>query len=347
MEDKDEIVVALVRRIEGKGCHSAADDLIALSESNMCARRELGRLILDGLVPGYTYQEGIELVEECVNAGDAQAAYTLALELDAWGHFAAADVTPERVFALYLLAAQKGHSGALNNLGWCFQTGFGVEPDETRAHELWLEAAAGGDVDAFANLGRDYDLGMGVAADENLARVWYTRAANAGHAGATVRLAELALRDSSGGSRISSALTALETVWANEEAPKYDRASAAYNLALAYEEGRGVAVDLSRSHLLLRWAALAGLAAAQVDLGYLLYNGEGLAADPEEAVRLYRLAAAQGNTSGMYNLAIACEDGEGVGQDIEEALRWYQRAAELGHEGSRAALSRLDSESTR
>jgi hypothetical protein len=84
-----------------------------------------------------------------------------------------------------------------------------------------------------------------------------------------------------------------------------------------------------------RLAAERGDAQAQVNLGVCFENGEGLAQDLSKAVRYYRLAAEQGLGAAQYDLGRCFEHGEGVAQDLVEAMRYYRLAAEQGDAAAR------------
>lgn len=150
---------------------------------------------------------------------------------------------------------------------------------------------------------------------------------------------------------------------------------AMYGLAMAFEQGRGVA---ARPEDALRWfrraadlghpaakfrvarslidsgrrvndkevvrlmqdAALSGLDEAQFWCGQAAYYGDvpGVQLDRKEAVRLWRASADQGHAAAACALATALWEGEGVAQDRSRALdRWKQGA----ERGSVDAASRL------
>jgi len=99
------------------------------------------------------------------------------------------------------------------------------------------------------------------------------------------------------------------------------------NLALCYEGGIGVTLNLKTAALWHRRAAEQGYHYAQYSLGAMFYNGKGVAKSYDEAVRWWRLAAAQGLAPALFYLGKCYANGDGVPQDDHEALRLVKRAA--------------------
>jgi len=107
-------------------------------------------------------------------------------------------------------------------------------------------------------------------------------------------------------------------------------AGAQFNLALMYDDGRGVPQDDAEAVKWYRLAAEQGNARAQYNLGVMYANGEGVPQDYAEAVEWYRMAAEQGHTRAQFNLALKYYKGEGVPQYYAEAAKWFRLAAEQG-----------------
>jgi hypothetical protein len=136
-------------------------------------------------------------------------------------------------------------------------------------------------------------------------------------------------------------------------------------LGYLYEQGQGVAKDVTaaarwyqaaaeKGHAWgqnqlgsLRWyraAAEQGWAPAQFNLGTMYHSGRGVPMDVAEARRWYRLAAEQGNAGGQYGLGWLYEHGEGVAKDVGEAKRLYELSAAQGNADAKARLQRLDAD---
>lgn len=72
------------------------------------------------------------------------------------------DGTPnyEISMQLYLKAAAQGSDMAMNNIGWAYHRGLGIEPDQAKAKEWFEKAIEKGNLYAMANLGIAYFNGM-------------------------------------------------------------------------------------------------------------------------------------------------------------------------------------------
>ena len=104
----------------------------------------------------------------------------------------------------------------------------------------------------------------------------------------------------------------------------------AFNTALAYENGIGVAVDKVEAARWYRVAADHGHTPAMINLAALLLAGPGVnrAADTTSAADLVRRAADAGSIDGMFNMGHLSENGTGIAKDMTEAQRWYRLAAD-------------------
>ncbi len=108
-------------------------------------------------------------------------------------------------------------------------------------------------------------------------------------------------------------------------------APAQFNLALAYELGRGVPADEREAFKYYRLSAEQGFATALFNVGNMYAAGRGVGQDLFESVIWYRQAADKGLVEAQFNLGLAYEAGRGVRQDENQAARWYRQAAERGY----------------
>ena len=79
-------------------------------------------------------------------------------------------------------------------------------------------------------------------------------------------------------------------------------AKAQYDLADAYFEGKGIAMDRKQGLVWLRKSAAQGYAGAEATLGYMYQKGIEIAPDAQEAANWYRKAARQNNTKAQTHL---------------------------------------------
>jgi TPR repeat protein len=91
----------------------------------------------------------------------------------------------------YFEAADRGHVGAMNDLGGMFEYGVAV-PKNSATALMWYERAAErGHVGAMIHLGQLSEIGEEVAQDYAEARRWYEKASALGNAAAMNQLADL------------------------------------------------------------------------------------------------------------------------------------------------------------
>jgi TPR repeat protein len=93
-----------------------------------------------------------------------------------------------------------------------------------------------------------------------------------------------------------------------------------------YDDG-----DYANAFQMWQMAAELGLAAAQVNLGFMLSNGEGVPKDEHKSFQLYQMAANQKHPEGYLNLSRMYSRGIGVKLDIDEASRYAQLARQAGN----------------
>ena len=125
---------------------------------------------------------------------------------------------------------------------------------------------------------------------------------------------------------------------AEAEAFRLYRASAArglpaamYQVARAYDHGRGAGRSITEAAVWYGRAADLGHAPSMASLGIMHEFGEGVPVDLAAALRLYRLAAEAGEAHGMTSLGYLYQQGKGVAKDGVEARAWYAKAAERGN----------------
>jgi len=103
-----------------------------------------------------------------------------------------------------------------------------------------------------------------------------------------------------------------------------------YNLALAYQEGRGTDVNLDQAIVWYEKAAAGGEPNALYTLGHMHHHGIGMERDFDAAAKAYRAAGENGHPKAMFNLARFYMRGLGVDRSFAEGVAWIEKAANQG-----------------
>ncbi len=107
-------------------------------------------------------------------------------------------------------------------------------------------------------------------------------------------------------------------------------ATAAYEVALRFAEGKGVPQDFEKAARWFERASSVGVVPAQFRLGTLHEKGLVGKKDINLARELYAKAADRGNAKAMHNLAVLDADGGDRGPNYKSAAHWFRKAAERG-----------------
>lgn len=99
-----------------------------------------------------------------------------------------------------------------------------------------------------------------------------------------------------------------------------------FDLALAYDAGRGVSIDKAHADTLYDRACDAGEARGCYNLALSYAKGEGVSADKARAAKLYQRACDGGWLDGCYNLARAYRKGDGVTASDATAAELFGKA---------------------
>ena len=106
--------------------------------------------------------------------------------------------------------------------------------------------------------------------------------------------------------------------------------TAAYEIALRFADGKGVAANFDEAAKWYDRAAQAGVVPAIFRLGTFYEKGLSVKKDTDIARRYYQQAAERGNAKAMHNLAVLDADGGGKGADYKSAAQWFRKAADRG-----------------
>ncbi|HKO71566.1 MAG TPA: hypothetical protein VJV58_11600 [Bradyrhizobium sp.] len=107
-------------------------------------------------------------------------------------------------------------------------------------------------------------------------------------------------------------------------------ATAAYEVAMRFAEGKGIAINYDEAAKWYDRAAQAGIVPAIFRLGTFYEKGLSVTKDVDIARRYYVQAAERGNAKAMHNLAVLDADGGGKGANYSSASQWFKKAADRG-----------------
>src|SRR5262245_27366932 len=223
----------------------------------------------------------------------------------------------------YLEAADRGHAGAMNDLGGVFEYGVGV-PKNLATALVWYEKAAEfGHAGAMTHMGQLSEDGLEIPQDFANARHWYEKAAALGNAASMNNLADLYRY----GRGVAPDLPAAANWYL--KAAKMGLASAMNSLGELSEAGTGVPQNYQSAMNWYQKAADLGNADAMGNLGALFEAGRGGPKNLEVAREWYVKGAALNGRVAMRNLGAMLENGRGGPKNLVEAKLWYERAAAL------------------
>ena len=227
----------------------------------------------------------------------------------------------EAAAALYRLAADKGNTFAMGQMGDVHFSGIGAMQNYGLAHDWYLKAAQKGDDWnrgwAMEYLGKIYRSGLGRDIDQKVAQKWLKKADKKDSFGASLLL------DKGPESPLSDAALARN---------RSDQAAASGDFAAAIA---GWEIDAASGDLNARY-----------NLGWAFQHGLGVAADSTKAIQHYKQAATAGHRSAlraitrlaehgdhelMVDVAEAYLAGKAVEQDGWLGREWLLRAEHLGN----------------
>jgi len=126
-----------------------------------------------------------------------------------------------------------------------------------------------------------------------------------------------------------------------ESAAEAGHAAAAYELGLAYQNGKGRPINHDEANKWVGIAADRGEPRALYLIGVTYALGEGVEQNDEVASAYFSEAANRGHSYAQYLLAEAYANGRGVPKDPEWAMVWYGKAARQGHREAQFAYGAL------
>lgn len=155
-----------------------------------------------------------------------------------------------------------------------------------KAFEWFMVAAKQHHTEAEYYVGLYYQNGKGVQENTEQAIFWYEKAAYKKDKNALYHLAMILIKQEKKEYALIAKLL--------EQAATLDHPHAQYNLAVMYQKGDGVKLDMNKALFWYEKAANANLAIAQYNLGMIYFEGAIIEKDEAKAKELWQKAAAQG-----------------------------------------------------
>ncbi|WP_028388068.1 tetratricopeptide repeat protein [Legionella fairfieldensis] len=233
---------------------------------------------------------------------------------------------------IYQYFADKGDKNAQLKLAYLYDTGLGGQLNRESAAKWYSLAAEQGQPVAQYLLGQLYQLGrIGKQPDYNEAKKWYA-AAESVYPKAAVALGFI--YDTVEDNYLKAIESYQLAVAKNDEVAEFD-------LALIYDNGKGVPVNYDKAMQLYTKAANQGYSKAMTQLADLYFNGFGTQRNEQHALELYRKAASLGDGDALYQLGLLSETGVATPLDLSSAINYYSQAADKGNEKAKLALARM------
>src|ERR1035441_3080473 len=143
---------------------------------------------------------------------------------------------------LFRRAAEQGYAPSQYDLGYCYESGKGVEQSYPTANQWYEKAANQGHVDAQYKLGHSYRTGRGEKIDLPTALAWYKKAGESGDADG---LNNVGWMYSTGqGTPVDQAEAYLWFL----KAAQHGNAGSQFDVARRLKEGDGIGKDLSLAY---------------------------------------------------------------------------------------------------
>lgn len=199
------------------------------------------------------------------------------------------DVFAQNAYEENIKKANEGDMVAQNQIGLCYEYGYGVAKDQKMAFSWYMKAAEQGYPRAQGNVGNCYFCGRGIKQDFNLAILWFKKAAEQGNAASECNLGFCY----NNGYGVEKDIA--KAVFWYRKAAEHGDPVAQNNLAICYKDGYGVEKDLPMAIYWFRKSAEQGNAGGQANLGSCYFKGEGVEKDLYQAEYWIGKAAEQGN----------------------------------------------------
>lgn len=272
-------------------------------------------------------------------------------------------------------AADNGNSDAINDVGWHYLKGRGVEQNYELAMKYFLKAAEKNSANACYNIAEMYWDGLGVKEDAHEAFKWYEKASNLGHEVAYRAVATMLCEGVGCELDIRRGLTMLfsaamkndtismlllgkfcenrkrykDAVFWYAMGADHEDVDCMFNLGLMYQSGLGVHADDEEAAVLFLEAAKKGHAPSQCALGMLCDDEKSQFYNRSAAFNFFYAAAKKGNIVACHELACMYLDLYATFKNEKyrkDSIEYFVKAAESGFHKSAYGLGILHFEFT-
>lgn len=217
-----------------------------------------------------------------------------------------------------LRQAQLGYVDAQNTIADSYYVGNGIEKNYQKAFEWYQKAANNGHLEAMNSLALMYDKGDVGKASIEQAEKWYKFAADQGHASSQY-MVSLIYREHEKFQNLKLARDYLVRAANGGHTP------AQYDLALHYEDGlHGSPKSEKLALKYYQLAAAKRYAKAMNNLALMYEEGRGVEQNTIEALRLYDQSFQLGDAVAAYNLGNLYYQGELVEKNYSKASIYYE-----------------------
>jgi TPR repeat protein len=269
-----------------------------------------------------------------------------------------------KAFELIFKASEQDNVRAINEVGICFEYGYGVEKNPTKAFEYYEKAAKRKNKDGQYNLGMSYANGHGVNKDIKKALYYLSLARDQLHPKTSYEIANIYFKSKNIKMAIKYFKYAAEEENCIEsqvtlglifyerksyiEAFKYfkyaadqDNPFAQFMIGILYKNGMGIKKDFKKAFEYIIKSYEQKQVEAITELGCLYYYGIEVEQNYARAFECLSESANMDDPRSQYNLAIMYENGHGIIQNYDMALKLYIRAAEKNFEKSHKKVIEL------
>lgn len=264
---------------------------------------------------------------------------------------------PSKAYSYYQKCSELNNNQAQYMAAICNMEGIGTNKDISKAIEYYVKSAKNGNRKAMLDLANIYRKGIGIEKKIDDAVYWYERAALLEDNKAINELIKLYKNDLKNENMSRNwEIKCSEQILSNYEAILADiykqknadsekdniikwylrsqekgNISGTYGLALCYNEGIILPLDLQKSFDLMKSLADRDYPNALYEIGLKYYRGEGVEKNDVFAFKVIEKAANMSHQKAIYQLAYFYKYGIGTEKNIDAALSELKKITESGN----------------